>query len=212
MNTVVRRAGVTAAALALATGGLVTSAGSATAAPVAKKLTVRYDAVGTSTIAKPNSTVTLGPATLRTRLAPDGSFTARLPLPPTTSTFKVLGFVPIAATVTFVPSGVATGKLTFTGATGSVTTTASYFLKLSNVKAGGIPTLVGSNCQTAAPVTIPLSTPAGQAFDLTTGGTVSGTFTIGNFANCGLTTLLLNALVPGPGNTASITLSNGRAS
>ena len=83
-------------------------------------------------------------------------------------------------------------------------------IKLSNVKVSGIPAFVGSKCETAQPVTIAVATPAGSRFDLTTGGVVAGTFTIGKFAHCGLTTPLLNLLVPGSGNTVTFTLSNGR--
>jgi hypothetical protein len=41
------------------------------------------------------------------------------------------------------------------------------------------------------------------------GGKLAGTYTIPPFANCGLATALLNATVPGPGNT--ITLKLGAA-
>ena len=74
------------------------------------------------------------------------------------------------------------------------------------MKTAGLPTPVGPKCQTAAPVSIPASGP----FSITDGGTLTGTYTIGRFSNCGLTTALINLLIPGGGNTLSLTLSNGR--
>jgi hypothetical protein len=44
-------------------------------------------------------------------------------------------------------------------------------------------------------------------FNVLAGGTLTGTYTIGNFAHCGLTTGLVNLLVPGSGNTVSLTLA-----
>ena len=73
----------------------------------------------------------------------------------------------------------------------------------------GFPAFVGNSCQTGQTV-IPANTPKGAKFNLTTGGNLTGTYTIGQFSNCGLTTALINQLIPGPGNTATLTLSNGR--
>lgn len=172
-------------------------------------LTVAYDASGTSTVAKTNSTVALGPATLTTKLDAKGNFTGSLPLPPTTTSFNALGLLPTKATITFLPAGPVTGFLS-AHPTPAVTSTATYYLKLSDVTVAGLPAFVGDHCQTEQPVAIPANTPAGQTFNITTGGTVTGTYTIGDFADCGLITPLINLLVPGPGNTATLQLSNGR--
>jgi len=59
-------------------------------------------------------------------------------------------------------------------------------------------------------VEIDAATPAGQTFNVFSGGALTATYTIGNFANCGFTTGLINALVPGPNNTLSLTLSDGQ--
>ena len=202
------RARVIAAASTVLLGAAVTL--TVTAAPAsAADLTVAYDATGSTLVKKPNSTIQLGPTTLTNYLNADGTFTADLPLPQTSSTFKVIGFLPAKATVDFIPVGPAVGALTFTPK-GHVQATAKYYIKLSNVTLGGLPTFVGNNCKTAAPVSIPVETPAGQVFDLTNGGTLAGTYTIGKFANCGLTTGIINLLVPGAGNTVTFTLSHGR--
>jgi hypothetical protein len=173
-------------------------------------LTVSYDANGSSTIAKTGSTTALGPAVLTVDLQDDASFTGHLPLPPTQTSFKALGLLPTTATVSFVEAAPLTGKLL--NRPFRITSTASYYLKLSDVTVAGLPALVGDNCRTTDPVQIPANTPDGQPFDLDTGGPLAGTFTIGNFQDCGLTTILLNLLVPGPGNTATLQLSNGRQS
>lgn len=199
----------------LCAGGIALAAlaaGVAVAAPAdaATTLPVSYDASGSTLVKKPNSTVQLGPSVLHTNLAADGSFTGSLALPPTTSEFKVIGLLPVKATVNFIPVGDVVGKLSTVGGKQRVAATAQYTIKLSNVTLAGLPAFVGNSCQTKAPVTIPIATPAGGSFNITTGGTVGGTYTIGQFGNCGLTTFLVNQLVPGPGNTLTFTLSNGR--
>jgi hypothetical protein len=206
-------ASLTAAAL-LATAA---SATAATARPDKKKpkpptyLTIIYDASGSTHLATPGSTVALGPTTLTATLnnETDG-FTGSLPLPPTTASFNALGLLPISATVTFIPASGLTGQLTpGTNLTASATT--SETIQLSNVTiAGFLPGNVGSTCETTSPVVISTATPAGQAFNPFTGGTLTGTYTLGQFANCGLFTSLINQLVPGSGNTVTLTASNGQ--
>src|SRR2546421_210936 len=48
--------------------------------------------------------------------------------------------------------------------------------------------------------------PSQPGFSIVNGGTVSGTYTIPPFANCGLITPVLNLTITGPGNTISLTL------
>jgi hypothetical protein len=184
------------------------TAGADDAAPAAT-LNVAYDASGTSTIAKTGSSVALGPTTLTTAINPDGTFTGHLPLPPTSTSFKALGLLPTTATVSFIEAAPLSGVLK-SNPKPTITSTASVYIKLSDVTVAGLPALVGDHCQTADPVSIPAATPAGQVFNVTTGGTLEGTFTVGNFENCGLTTPLLNLLVPGPDNTVTLQLTNGR--
>lgn len=171
---------------------------------------VEYDAVGTTTIAKTGGSIALGPTKLLVNLDIDTfNFTGSLPLPSTSTTFNVAGFIPVSANVDFIPVGQVKGNINLAGINAEVTSTAKYIVRLRNVKAAGFPTFVGNTCQTKAPVVIPADTPEGQGFDLVNGGTLAGTYTIGKFERCGLMTPLINALVPGPGNTASITVSNG---
>lgn len=189
----------------VAAAGSVALAGPAAAKPVVK---VAYHVLGTSTIAKTNSTVQLGPTTLVTALNADATFTGTMALPPTSTSFKLIGLLPVSADVKFAQVGKLTGALK-ANPRPVVSAASRYLIKLSNVRVAGIPTPVGSQCQTASPVTIKVATPKGQHFDLTKGGTVAGTYTIGDFQNCGLTTALINLLVPGPGNKASLKLTHG---
>ncbi|MEO6702355.1 MAG: hypothetical protein ABI140_21800 [Jatrophihabitantaceae bacterium] len=198
------------AAAAVAVGfALLAMPTSASAATDPNALNVAYDVSGSSTIARTGSVVKLGPSVINVAISSDGSFTGSLPLPPTKTTFKALGLLPTTATVNFVPVGPLTGVL---GGPvyNTLTSTANYYLKLTDVSVGGIPAFVGNYCQTILPVKIAVSSPANQDFDIINGGVLSGTYSIGLFANCGLTTAAIDLLIPGTGNTASLQLSNGR--
>ncbi|GAA1887635.1 hypothetical protein [Lapillicoccus jejuensis] len=203
-----RRFLVGAVAGSVAAGALALAAAPAQAAG-GPTITVLYDAVGSSTVRSTGSVVPLGPTTLTTVVSGDGTFTGSLPLPPQRTSFKALGLLPVTATVTFEPAG---GKRQVTGTLlpGKVRSKARYYLRLSDVTVAGLPAFVGDSCRTVDPVVIPATTPKGQTFDLTNGGTLTGTYTIGQFATCGLQTPIINALIPGAGNTETITLTNGR--
>jgi hypothetical protein len=172
-------------------------------------IVVKYDAAGTTHIAKTNSDLSLGPSTLTVALQPTGVFTAKLPLPTTTTTFKAFGLLPTTADVTFIPVGKVRGRLSFSDNT-TVTSTVQYTVQLSNGRIGGTPAYFGQECKTVAPVTITAATPAGQSFDISNGGPLTGTYTIGKFQHCEAYTGLINTLVPGAGNTVTFDLSAGR--
>lgn len=204
MKKLLRALAVTGAATALALIPV-----SAQAVP----LGVDYDASGSVTIASTGSTTEIAATTLSTTIdsaGGPGSLTGSLPLAPSTVEFKVIGFVPVKATVSYEEAAPITGQLVRDGALTRVESTASYFIKLSNVKIAGLPGFVGSHCQTKNPVQIPANTPDGETFNIVTGGTLAGEFSIGNFEHCGLSTLLINLLVPGDGNTVQLDVSNGR--
>ena len=196
------RAGVIAAGAAVAL--MPTAAHAATIVPI------KYDAVGTSHIAKTNSDVKLGPTTLTTNLDVDtGDFTGSLPLPGTSTKFKIIGFVPVEAKVDFIEAAPLTGHINLAEDRAEVTSTAKYYVKLSDIKVAGLPTVPGDKCKTKQPVSIPVGTRPNEGFDLVNGGRLVGTYTIGDFENCGINTGLINLLVPGGGNTVDITVSNG---
>ncbi|MFI5430091.1 hypothetical protein [Aeromicrobium sp. UC242_57] len=180
------------------------------AAAHAVTIGVDYDVTGTSLIASTDSTINLGPATLSTDIdANTGNFTGSMPLPGTTTRFEVIGLIPVTAKVDFVEAAPVTGHIKLFGLDASIESTASYYIKLSNIKIVGFPTFTGSHCRTKVPVSIPANTPAGENFHLTQGGNLEGEYTIGDFEHCGLNTWLINLLVPGSGNTVDLQVTNG---
>lgn len=210
MNKKLMRATIAAAGV----GALALTAAPAPATAAAKAddgLTVAYKAQGSTTVKKTNSTVTIAPTKLVTTLAQDSTLKGHMRIAPATTEFKLLGFVPVKATVSFKQAKPLTGKLSKKSGGGfTATATAYYTLRLSDATAAGLPLPLGDKCQTVSPVALAAATPEGQSFDLTKGGTLSGSFTIPNFANCNLQEVLLNQLVPGPDNTATLQVSNGR--
>lgn len=182
----------------------------AAAAHAANGVNIDYDASGTTHIAGTNSNIDLGPSTLHTSIdTANGDLTGSLDLPGTTTKFKLIGFLPVTADVNFEPAAPLEGHITLTGSNAIITSTAKYYVRLSNIKVAGIPTFAGSHCRTINPVSIPANTPEGEGFDILQGGTLQGTYTIGAFHHCGLNTLLINAVVPGSGNTLTLHATNG---
>lgn len=216
MNSFLRRS--------LTTLGIGTAAAAMAVLPTAANaqevpgLNVDYDASGSTYVASTDTTLPIAPTTLSVTVDPFTSeLTGHMPLQSTQSNFTVIGFIPVSAQVHFEEAAPVTGALlldTTTWVT-TVESEASYYIRLSNLKVAGIPTLAGNNCRTKDPVVIPANTPAGGSFDLEQGGELTGEFSIGNFKSCGLIgaqTHLINALIPGGGNTADLTVSNGRLS
>ncbi|RNL64841.1 hypothetical protein EFK50_02295 [Nocardioides marmoriginsengisoli] len=204
-----RRLGAVAAAAALA----LTPVAAANAATI---ISLDHDVSGSTYIKSTNSTVRLGPGTLHTDLDIDtGDFTGSLTLPGTRTRFAALGLVPLEANIDFIPAGPVTGHINLAGENAEVSATAKFYVKLSNIKAIGLLPLWwfgGSTCRTVNPVSIPANTPPGEGFDLINGGRLTGTYTIGQFQNCGLLTPFVNLLVPGAGNTVTLQATNGRVS
>jgi hypothetical protein len=180
---------------------LAVAAPAANAAPQADPiLHATYAVNGSTTIKSTNSTMALGPGTLTAALdVTTLAFTSNLTLPAATGSFTELGFVPVTATTEFIQDGPIAGN----DVNGGITATANIIIKLTKVTVAGFPVPVGNNCQTS-PAAISLT--SGTGFNVLLGGPVSGTFTIPNFANCGFSTGILNAVIPGAGNTINLTL------
>ncbi|MEU6134163.1 hypothetical protein [Nocardioides sp. NPDC047086] len=186
----------------------------ATAAPAhAAPLDILYDANGTTLVASTGSQIPLGPAVLDTTLeTTTGAFTGSLSLPGASTEFKAAGFIPMSADVAFEEAAPTTGSLKPhpEGGGSYVEATSYYNVRLTNIKVVGFPTFSGPFCRTVEPVAIPVATPEGERFGVFTGGRLTGTYSIGDFQNCGLNTWLVNALVPGDGNTIELDLTNPR--
>jgi hypothetical protein len=196
---------LTTAAIAVTGIALATPALASPAAPSDTTVSVTYPVTGSTFIKAINSTIALGPGTLSTTAdLTTSTLTGTLSLPPATGSFKELGLVPVTATTEMVQDGPATGTVNFS--TNAVTTTATDTIKLTGLKVAGLPIPVGSSCQTS-PATITVTSQPG--FNVLSGGTLAGTYTIPRFAHCGLATFLINLTLPGPGNTISLTLGAG---
>ncbi len=197
-----RRPVLTSLAITAASGALIGLG--AIPASADTSITATYPVSGSTFIKALNSTVSLGPGTLTSTVDLNTSAvtSSTLSLPPATGSFKELGFIPVTATTAFVQDGNATGTVSLSKNTVSVTTQVT--MQLTSLKIAGVPVLIGKSCQTSAPATITVSSQPG--FNVLNGGTVAGTYTIPKFSHCGLGTLLINLTIPGSGNTISLTL------
>jgi hypothetical protein len=177
----------------------------APAVPADSTVSVTYPVTGSTFIKAIDSSIALGPGTLATTAdLTTSTLTGTLTLPPATGSFRELGFIPVTATTQMIQDGPATGTVDFS--TNAVTTTATDTIQLTSLKVAGLPIPVGPSCETS-PATITVTSQPG--FNVLSGGTLAGTYTIPHFAHCGLATLLINLTLPGPGNTISLTLGAG---
>jgi hypothetical protein len=198
----IRKTAATAVVGLSVTAGVVAMSGTAHAAT----LRVDYPVNGTTYLKAVDSTMTLGPGVLKTELdLTTADVTADLVLPPAHGEFKQFGVIPVSVTTTFHPEGKTVGKID--QVTGAITSTSKVTLQLSGLKVAGIPTPVGGDCKTKEPVTI--TTVSGDDWNVVTGGTLTGTYTIPKFEHCLLATPLINLIVPGSGNTITLKLGAG---
>ncbi len=112
----------------------------------------------------------------------------------------------MTATTRFINDGPTTGTLNLN--TGAVETTSKITLRIVSLSVAGLGVPVGHSCQTVTPVVIKVTSLKG--FNILKGGNLGGTYTIPRFANCLLATPLINATVPGPGNTIKLTLGKAK--
>jgi hypothetical protein len=195
-----------------AAGLLAAAAVAATpaAASAGTSITVAYPVHGSTYLKAPNSTVTLGPGTLRSTLnLSNGALTASLSLPPANVSFRELGLIPVSATTEFIQDGPTTGKVDLN--TGAVKSTSKVILKITSMSVAGLPAPVGNSCESATPAVITLT--SRPDFSVVSGGKLTGTYTIPAFAHCGpagLLTPLVNQSTTGPGNTITLTLGKAK--
>jgi hypothetical protein len=176
---------------------------SATSAVADTTISFSYPVSGSTAIAATNSTLALGPGTLSgTGDLTTGTLTGSISLPAATGSFTELGLVPVTVTAEFIQVGQTTGTIDLS--TDAVTATSDITLQITNLVVAGLPIPVGPDCQSATPAVITVT--SGTGFTIGTGGPVSGTYTIPPFVNCLLETPLINLVIPGPGNTISLTL------
>ncbi len=207
------RYAVTAAAAIAALALPLLASGTATAGvrhrPASRtvKLTVKYPVTGTTYLAAPGATVSLGPGSLRVRVNQSTKrLRARLSLPSATVSFNELGFIPVTATTKFTQDGATTGRVNINA--GRVRSRSKVTLQITAMTVAGIPVPVPDGCKSSSPAVIKLASQPG--FSVSRGGTLAGTYTLPPFAGCGLLTSLINSATTGPGNTISLTLGQAQ--
>lgn len=197
--------------MAAAVAGLATAftigTTAAPASATASTIHATYKVTGSTFLAAPNATLPLGPGKLAANLnASTGAIKATLTMPNATLSFKEFGVIPVTATTHFINNGPTTGTLNLD--TGAVTTTSNITFQIVSLSVAGIPVLVGPACESSTPAVIQVSSQPG--FNILKGGNLAGTYTIPQFANCGLATLLINLTLTGPGNTITLTLGKAK--
>ena len=165
-----------------------------------------YPVTGSTFLKAPNATLPLGPGKLSANVNVNtGAFKATLTLPDATLSFKQFGLIPVTATTHFINNGPTTGTINLS--TGGVTSTSHITMQIVSLSIAGLPVLIGPACESSTPARIRVTSQPG--FNIVKGGNLAGTYTIPQFANCGLVTPLINLTLTGSGNT--ITLHLGKA-
>jgi hypothetical protein len=204
------KASRTRTAVAAATAGLAAAfTVAATTVPASANTTVRarYKVTGSTFLKAPNATLPLGPGRLAANVNLNtGAVKAALTLPDATLSFKQFGLVPVTATTHFINNGPTTGTLNLS--TGAVATTSNITFQIVSLSIAGLPIPVGPSCESSTPAVIQVASQPG--FNLLKGGNLAGTYTIPQFANCGLVTPLINLTLTGPGNTITLTLGKAK--
>lgn len=191
-STTLRRSTLALVSAGAATALTLGAAPSASAAPIG----VGWDANVTTTVKKLGQQITFPQAKFAAQIdLGTGAISGDLNLPDATSTLK-LGSLPLAkVTLAVEPTKPVTAQLTGL----KVEANQEFNIHLKKIEPLGLPiNLVGKNCRTATPVKAKLNGDLTGLFDPYT---LSGTYTIPKFANCGLSTFIINLVIPGEGNT-----------
>ena len=199
------------AATAATVAGLATAfTVAATAVPASAATTTihaTYKVTGSTFLKAPNATLPLGPGKLSANVnASTGAVRAALTLPDATLSFKQFGLIPVTATARFINNGPTTGTVNLN--TGAVTSTSHITMQLVSLSIAGLPVPVGQACESSAPAVIQVASQPG--FNILKGGNLAGTYTVPQFANCGLVTPLINLTLTGPGNTITLTIGKAK--
>jgi hypothetical protein len=174
---------------------------------------VSYGVTGSTTVAKTNSTITLGPGALAGNLLINNDtgavgISADLTLPTATANISLIsGIFKIKAKVTITPTAPVTGSI----ANGDLITHATANMAISDIWVGPLvpviplPTVPGA-CKTVSPIDLTLTAKDVDIF--APSFRVTGTYTIPSFNNCFIADIALGALVSGPNNTIALDLAS----
>lgn len=205
-----RPPGIRATVATAIAGAAVAGTMAATAVPAsatASTIKATYKVTGSTFLNAPSATLPLGPGKLVAHVnASTGAVKATLTLPDATGSFEELGVIPVTATAHFINNGPTTGTINLS--TGAVTSTSHITMQLVSLSVAGIPLPLGPSCETSTPAVVQVTSQPG--FNLLKGGNLTGTYTIPQFANCGLATPLINLTLTGPGNTITLTLGKAK--
>ncbi|MFF1379721.1 DUF6801 domain-containing protein [Streptomyces sp. NPDC058308] len=170
--------------------------------PGGEPVPLGFGILGSSSIKAGNGGFPLAGA-LDTRYDLDkGTFDADLRLEPTTARFTLLGFLPTTADVAFEQTARTTGAV---DTAGSLTSHSETHVKLTGVRAFGLPIGGGPNCTTVEPARIDL---VGEGrFEPYKGGKLKGTYTLPALTGCGALNDVISAFTAGPGNTIDMDLT-----
>jgi hypothetical protein len=166
-----------------------------------------WDLTGSLTVKKLNQSIAFpagskfnGDLNLSTR-----QLSGHVTVPQFTARLKVLG-LPVDATLQLVEAQPVTGTVTFGSPNITIDATTSATMKIKRLSSPLLQLdLVGNQCQTSAPVVLPLHYVG--PLTLSTGFTFTGTTTIPRLTHCGLATPLLNQLMAGSGNAFRATIA-----
>jgi hypothetical protein len=212
-----RRIGKRAGVIAALTMATTIAAGSLTVVPAIAddpvQFPVSFTVTGSSVVKKTNSTVQLGPGNLDGNIIVNGDsigIAGDLSLPPSEADISLVsGIFKIKATLQVVPIGQVAGTIS----NGDLITHAKVDMVISDISVGllvpiiPLPTIPAS-CKTVTPVDLTLVTKDVDLFAPTI--TSTGTYTIPAFGGCLIANLALGALVSGPDNTISMTLTSNQ--
>jgi len=130
-----------------------------------------------------------------------GDLTGHLNLPPASKTIKLFGLPLASTTFAMTENGPITGHVDL--ATMTVTVNSSFNFAISQASLSFLPwlNLVGNSCKGANPINVAMTGPV----NLAGASTFSAEYALPKLQGCGLATPLLNAIIPGGGNTFTAT-------
>ena len=164
---------------------------------------INYTVNASTTLAKLHQTVTVPPGSFKGSIdLTTGTLTGNLTLPPASTTVSLAGIGLAKATFELSPVKPVIGHVTLK--TLAVTATAQFNVLVTSLEPLSLPlNLVGNTCGTSQPVSVTFS----GKFSLSSNSAFTGTYTIPPLSRCGLTTPVLNLVIPGPGNVFNASFS-----
>ena len=135
----------------------------------------------------------------------NGKLTGSIDLPPATTQVQLAGIGLADATISVVDLKKVVGRITNVSDADKLSATATVQVRIDSLALAVLPTvnLVGTHCATLKPVTLQMKGP----ISLFSASTFTGTYTLPDLGHCGAATGALNAVLPGPGNTYSTTMT-----